>query len=109
MREEAIMLTSPKTAKRIKGPVIPDYYGPSTGFNWCLWKMDPPHEGCEFVRSSAADTIDHGPETYLFPCDNEGNVTDWGELEGSFVGDMNHESAIRGAGYVVVLEGELES
>jgi hypothetical protein len=71
--------------------------------------MDPPHEGSEFVRSSAAITFDHGPETYLFPCDSEGNVNDWGELPGSFIGGMSHDDAIRRAGYEIVLEAEFES
>ena len=41
------------------------------------------------------------PETYLFPADENGVVLDWLELEGSFRGDLDHERAIRNAGYEV--------
>jgi len=42
------------------------------------------------------------PETYIFPCDKDGNVLDWLELEGSFRGGMDHEKALNNAGFTVV-------
>jgi hypothetical protein len=42
------------------------------------------------------------PETYIFPCDADGNITSWGELPGSFKGGLDHAEALRGAGYEVV-------
>lgn len=43
-----------------------------------------------------------GPETFLFPADGKGNITSWGELDGSFRGAIDHEQALRNAGYVVI-------
>ena len=54
----------------------------------------------EYVVVSAVVAYS-GPETYIFPADAEGNVTNWGELNGSFRGDMDHERALVAAGYVV--------
>lgn len=39
------------------------------------------------------------PETYIFAADASGEVTGWGELEGSFRGGLDHAEALRGAGY----------
>lgn len=60
--------------------------------------------GCpttEYVWVSAANVMYSGPETYIFACDHEGRVTNWGELPGSFKGDLDHERALTGAGYTV--------
>lgn len=56
----------------------------------------------EYVWVSAAHVVFSGPETYIFPCNAEGEVTNWGELPGSFKGDLDHEEALRGAGYEVI-------
>jgi hypothetical protein len=56
----------------------------------------------EYVWVSAADAMFSGPETYIFACDEGGEVTSWLELEGSFRGALDHEEALRGAGYEVV-------
>ena len=73
-----------------------------------LWRMEPPlkdyeGEGHPLVMSSAVDHSLGGMirihETYLFPADESGEITDWGGLPGSYQGDTNHEAAIRGAGY----------
>lgn len=66
-----------------------------------MYRLDPPLDGNEFVAVSAANVIFSGPETYIFPCDENGNVTSWGELEGSFRGSLDHEKAIRSAGYEI--------
>lgn len=42
-----------------------------------------------------------GPETYIFPASAEGEVTDWGELEGSYRGGLDHAEALAGAGYEI--------
>lgn len=42
-----------------------------------------------------------GPETYIFPADVDGKVIDWGELDGSFRGALDHEQALNDAGYSV--------
>jgi len=76
-----------------------------------LYRCDPPmqyraHWGdtetkpAEFVIVSG---VDHGfaCETYIFPATPEGEVADWGELDGSFQGCVNHALALQGAGYSV--------
>lgn len=42
-----------------------------------------------------------GPETYIFPSNEEGKITDWGELHGSFRGEIDHVQALENAGYTV--------
>lgn len=67
-----------------------------------VYQMDPPLAGHRFVVASAAVTLDHGPETYLFGADADGNVVDGGELEGSTIGVMDHEMAFANAGYKMI-------
>lgn len=69
---------------------------------------DPDAGGCkemektaEFVVVSAVVAMYSGPETYIFPASPEGEVTDWGELNGSFRGALDHGEALRRAGYEV--------
>lgn len=71
-----------------------------------LYKLSEPLEGHEFVVVSAAFTIDQGPETYIFPANEDGEVLKWGELEGSFIGKMDTEQAIKNAGYTIVIKGD---
>lgn len=63
-----------------------------------VYRVEPPLEGHEHVVVSAVSWF--VTETYIFPSDGVG-VTGWGELEGSFKGDVDHERALRGAGYEV--------
>jgi hypothetical protein len=56
----------------------------------------------EYVLVSAVDAMFTGPETYIFPADAEGNVINWGELEGSYRGGYSHEEALRRVGYEIV-------
>ncbi len=65
-----------------------------------LYRLSPPLEDNEFVVVSAVDAYS-GPETYIFPSNEDGDVISWGELEGSFQGDKDHEEALGNAGYVV--------
>lgn len=64
-----------------------------TNFNGTakLWKVDD-----HFVVTSACATSFSGPETYVFPSDESGRVTDWEELAGSYRGGLDHGAAIRG-------------
>jgi len=52
-----------------------------------------------FVAVSAAVAYGSGPETYIFPTDENGKVLDWGELPGSFQGDLDHDEALFGMGF----------
>ena len=76
-----------------------------------LYRLDPPaslgrwasssDDAADHVIVSAIDVPDSGPETYIFAADQHGKVTNWGELEGSFQGGLDHERALRDAGYEV--------
>ena len=66
-----------------------------------LYQLSEPLETYEFVIVSATVVIYCGPETYIFGADPDGNIADWGELCGSFQGGLDHERALRNAGYEV--------
>ena len=70
-----------------------------------LYKLDPPMENgdgkTEYVAVSAVMAMFSGPETYIFPANEKGEVTSWGELDGSFRGNLDHEQALENAGYSV--------
>ncbi len=79
-----------------------------------LYRLTPPIEvkpECEddpyagkfrYVVVSATIALFSGPETYIFPADAKGNVLNWGELEGSYKGGLDHEGALKSAGYIVL-------
>jgi hypothetical protein len=77
-----------------------------------LYRCDPPMQyreywgveatkPAEFVVVSGTHVPYSGTETYIFPATADGEVADWGELEGSFRGGIDHERALEGAGYSV--------
>lgn len=66
------------------------------------YKLSEPLDGHEYVIVSSAYTWDHGDETYIFGANENGEIVEWGELEGSYVGGLDHEIALRSAGYEVV-------
>jgi hypothetical protein len=74
-----------------------------------LWRVDPPMAGStggsgphSHVVTSSAVVMFSGPETYIFAATAEGEIVDWGELDGSMRGVLDHNAAIRNAGYVPV-------
>jgi len=77
--------------------------------NWngdaSLYRLDPPMEDqgrkIEFVVVSAVNALYSGPETYVFEADEKGTVSNWGELDGSFRGSLDHAEALGNAGYEV--------
>ncbi len=76
-----------------------------------LYQLVPPMGATElgdvvtydYVVVSAVNAFGTGDETYIFPADASGEITDWLELDGSFKGDQDHEEALRRAGYTVVV------
>ncbi len=62
-----------------------------------------PTRATEYVITSAVHAMCSGPETYIFPADRDGEVLSWGELDGSFRGDLDHNRAIEGMGYMPVI------
>lgn len=71
-----------------------------------LWQVVPPLENNSYVVVSAVIAMFSGPETYIFASNAEGKVNDWGELDGSFKGELNHEKALRMAGYDTLIYPE---
>ena len=62
---------------------------------------DPPAKKTEFVIVSATVAMFCGPETYVFPSNKNGEIVDWGELDGSYRGGLSHSEALRGAGFEI--------
>ena len=84
-----------------------------------LYRLDPPMSvpawdnkdtliQIDYVVVSAVVAFFQGPETYIFPANENGEVLDWMELDGSFKGGLNHGQALTYAGYISI-EGELEA
>lgn len=55
----------------------------------------------DHVVVSAANTYS-GPETYIFPANEGGDILSWLELDGSFRGGLDHQQALKNAGYKVI-------
>lgn len=114
---------TPKTATLIKDSL--------KGFRGhaALYRVDPPmgdhdwkngaheYDACDgtgtcksapLVIVSAANVMFSGPETYIFPGTEDGEVDSWGELKGSFKGALDHERALANAGYAIA-HGEVSA
>lgn len=70
------------------------------------YRLEPAHQGEEYVVVSALDmALDTGlDETFIFPADRDGNVTNWLEMTGSLRGVYDHDAALAAAGYELVRE-----
>src|SRR4030042_1439614 len=77
-----------------------------------LYKVSPPvkwggdYDGgdtgeTKYLVVSGVYAMFSGPETYIFPADENGKVVDWGELDGSFQGGIDHVRALENSGYTV--------
>lgn len=66
-----------------------------------LWEVLPRIEGYKFVITSTSKVQFTGPETYMFAADEKGNIIDWGELPGSYRGELNHEKCFEEIGYKI--------
>lgn len=65
------------------------------------WETNQNKSSASFVVVSATIAMYSGPETYIFPADEEGEIISWSELDGSYRGGLDHAQALRGAGYEV--------
>jgi len=65
-----------------------------------IFELSEPHEGYSKVLVSAVHAVYSGPETYIFGIEEDGTI-DWGELSGSFRGSLDHEEALKNAGYTI--------
>jgi hypothetical protein len=59
------------------------------------------HIPTNHVLVSVVTVIFSGPETYIFACDEQGEVESWLELGGSTKGVLDHAEALRNAGYEI--------
>ena len=66
-----------------------------------LYKLSDPLDGHTLVVVSAAVVPFSGPETYIFPANEQGEITDFGELNGSGRGYLDHREALSIAGYSI--------
>ncbi len=57
----------------------------------------------EYVIVSAMNVLLSGPETYIFGATDRGKIVDWSEMPGSFKGALDHEEALRRAGYTEIV------
>ena len=60
------------------------------------YEKDKNTKKTKYVVVSAADPMFSGPETYIFPANKEGEIVDWGELNGSYKGGHDHDRALAG-------------
>ena len=58
----------------------------------------------KYVVTSAANASFSRPETYIFPAGKDGEIIDRVELAGSFRGGLDHQQAIRNAGWLIAGE-----
>ena len=61
---------------------------------------EAPTKETSYVIVSAVDAYS-GPETYIFPATAVGECLGFGELDGSFQGELSHEKALLNAGYKI--------
>lgn len=82
----------------------------SSGATQRLYRLDPPLKPCGasadepgyvYVVVLAVITPYSGAETYIFPADEEGNITSFLELPGSYGGGLDHDNALKYSGYLV--------
>jgi hypothetical protein len=66
-----------------------------SGADQRLYRLE---DGTHIVVSAAVDPYS-GPETYIFPADERGEITGFAELDGSFRGALDHEQALNNAGH----------
>lgn len=66
-----------------------------------LWEVLPRIDGNKYVITSTSSNMITGLETYMFAADEEGNIIDWGELEGSYRGSLDHKKCFQNIGYSV--------
>jgi hypothetical protein len=63
-----------------------------------LYRLDPPFAGHRYVIASAV--TEFVVETLVFPADESGEVTDWGDIAG-VRGETDHAAALADLGYEV--------
>jgi len=63
-----------------------------------LYKCNPPMEDYDYVIVSAGRSAGEA-ETFIFGSNKRGKMLSYDELQGSITGTINHDKALRKAGY----------
>ena len=65
--------------------------------------IDDAYREClrDYVIVSAVMAPYSGPETYIFPADEDGRALSMLEMSGSFKGALDHAQALANAGYLI--------
>lgn len=66
-----------------------------------LYKLNKPLAGNYYVIVSGVHN-QYTTETYIFSSNKLGDIIDWGELDGSFKGAIDHKRALNNAGYEII-------
>lgn len=66
-----------------------------------LWEVLPRIDGHKYVITSVSNVQFTGPETYMFAADEKGNIINWGELPGSYRGELNHQKCFENLDYKI--------
>lgn len=66
-----------------------------------IYRLSEPYEGHEYLYVSTSRIMGRS-ETYAFACTEDGDVSDWTELECSMRGDVTHAMVLADAGYTII-------
>ena len=90
----------------MEATLVRDLPTSATGARQKLYKLSEPFEvkdwngevehTIEYIVVSAVNAMFSGPETYIFPAKEDGEVISFGELPGSFRGGYDHDAAVAG-------------
>ena len=64
-----------------------------------LWEVMPRIGGNKYVVTSVSNLNRLGVETYMFGADEQGNIIDWSELQGSYSGGQDHHKCFKNIEY----------
>lgn len=93
-----------KTAKRllINGKQLRESQTGAIQKLWELKEDTPDGVVTSYVVTSSVFFCYTGSETLIFPSDEKGDITSFTDLEGSYRGGLDHEKALKNAGYEII-------
>lgn len=88
--------------KRFQGRASLYHVNPPIGYDMD-YDTDEYQSKTDFVIVSTVVAPFSGLETFIFPADKNGEITSWGELDGSQRGTSSHREVLEAAGYTLDL------